>query len=261
MHCTTRSRAAPAPSNPLMSAAQAGDGKELSLDGQALNASISQPWGVALSDDGATLFFAEFGGQRYRNDTRCKTAGFGCTLENKLNPACNDQAPGRSGFTGLNSCDCGCDIFFMHAAGHRVRKLHPLTGPASQVTTVCGSGVRGFREGKASEANFNHPNDVLPFGQAGNLLIADSLNHRVRLYNFATDLVSTVVGGPRRGFRDSSNSSQAELNYPAGLACHGSVVYIADRGNNCIRRWDGEREGVVATVAGNCELGSDLDLN
>ena len=195
---------------------------------------------MALSEDGTALFFAEFGGQRYRNDTRCKNAGFGCTKENKANPACNNQAPGRTGFTGLNSCDCGCDIFFMHAAGHRVRKLHPLTGPDSRVTTVCGSGVRGFREGKASEAMFNHPNDVLPFGPAGNLLVADSLNHRVRLYDAATDLVSTAVGSGRRGYRDSADTpKEAELNYPTGLATDGSVVFIADRGNNCIRKWDG----------------------
>ena len=142
----------------------------------------------------------------------------------------------------------------MHSAGHRVRVLRPL-GPDARVSTVAGSGVRGFRDGKASEAEFNHPNDVLPFGGGGDLLVADSLNHRVRLYSASSDSVSTVVGSGRRGWRDAADGTAAELNYPTGLASDGSVVFIADRGNNCLRRWGGKASSEVVTVAGNCALG------
>ncbi len=228
----------------------AGDGKEQSVDGLALNSSISEPWGTALSADGESLYWAEFGGSRYRNDTRCDDAGFGCSTLSKANPACNSQAPGRTGYGGLNPCDCGCDIFFMHSAGHRIRVLRN-----GRVSTVAGSGVRGFRDGKAHEANFNHPNDVLPFGDAGDLLIADSLNHRVRLYRAASNSVTTVVGSGQRGWRDAINGTAADLNYPTGLASDGIVVFIADRGNNCIRRWGGTTHAEVTTVAGDCALG------
>ena len=142
----------------------------------------------------------------------------------------------------------------MHSAGHRVRVLRPL-GPDARVSTVAGSGVRGFRDGKASEAEFNHPNDVLPFGGGGDLLVADSLNHRVRLYSASSDSVSTVVGSGRRGWRDAADGTAAELNYPTGLASDGSVVFIADRGNNCIRRWGGKTSSEVVTIAGDCALG------
>lgn len=227
----------------------AGDGKEQSVDGLALNSSISEPWGTALSADGESLYWAEFGGSRYRNDTRCNDAGFGCSTLSTINPACNSQAPGRTGYGGLNPCDCGCDVFFMHSAGHRIRVLRH-----GRVSTVAGSGVRGFRDGKAGEVNFNHPNDVLPYGDA-DLLIADSLNHRVRLYSAASDSVSTVVGTGQRGWRDARNGTTADLNYPTGLASDGTVVYIADRGNNCIRRWGGKAHTEVTTIAGDCQLG------
>ena len=59
-----------------------------------------------------------------------------------------------------------------------------------------------------------------------------------------------------RGWRDATHATKAQLNYPTGLASDGSVVFIADRGNNCIRKWDGQIDGVVQTVAGNCELGA-----
>lgn len=230
---------------------QAGDGQEQSVDGPALNSSVSEPWGIALSADGESLFFAEFGGSRYRNDTRCNSAGFGCSTLSRTNPACNSQAPGRTGYGGLNPCDCGCDVFFMHSAGHRIRVLRD-----GHVSTVAGSGIRGFRDGKAHQANFNHPNDVLPFGTRGDLLIADSLNHRVRLYEAETDTVTTVVGSGRRGWRDAEEGTAADLNYPTGLASDGTVVYIADRGNNCIRRWAGHANSQLATVAGDCALGA-----
>ena len=143
----------------------------------------------------------------------------------------------------------------MHSAGHRVRVLRPL-GPDARVSTVAGSGVRGFRDGKASEAEFNHPNDVCStFGGGGDLLVADSLNHRVRLYSASSDSVSTVVGSGRRGWRDAADGTAAELNYPTGLASDGSVVFIADRGNNCIRRWGGKTSSEVVTIAGDCALG------
>ena len=235
---------------PPASGAQAGNGSEQSVDGLALNSSISEPWGTALSADGESLFWAEFGGNRYRNDTRCDDAGFRCSILSKTNPACNSQAPGRTGYGGLNPCDCGCDIFFMHSAGHRIRVLRD-----GRVSTVAGSGVRGFRDGKASEAYFNHPNDVLPFGDAGDLLIADSLNHRLRIYKAASDTVTTVVGTGQRGWHDAVEGTAADLNYPTGLASDGTVVFIADRGNNCIRRWGGKANAGVTTIAGDCSLG------
>jgi hypothetical protein len=40
-------------------------------------------------------------------------------------------------------------------------------------------GVRGFRDGAAGEVMFNHPNDVLPFGATGNLLVRKPPAHRL----------------------------------------------------------------------------------
>lgn len=253
---SSRGAPGPEPCSGWQVSTLAGSGsKQLSQDGPALAASLSEPWGVALSGDGDTLFFAEFGGQRYRNNTRCDEAGFACSQPSETDPECNAGPPGRNAtaFSGVNPCDCGCDLFYMHSAGHRVRKLSSLNDPAggARVITVAGSGIRGFRDGKADQAQFNHPNGVHPWKASGDLLIADSLNHRVRLYTAATGMVSTAVGSGRRGFTDSSDPSVAELNYPTGLAARGTTVYIADRGNNCIRRWS----QTVTTVAGDCKQG------
>ena len=82
--------------------------------------------------------------------------------------------------------------------------------------------------------------------KAGNILVADSGNNRIRsisvhgllLLQEHSDflgVVTTIAGTGNAGNVDGP-SNQAEFNMPAGLAIDsvGNVV-IADKSNNCIR--------------------------
>eukprot|EP00729_Bicosta_minor_P012738 gene12738-17110_t len=80
--------------------------------------------------------------------------GFHCAASKTTSQACQN-APGRN-LTRIDNCDCGCDVFFMHGAGHRVRVLDD-----EGLHAVAGSGIRGFRDGPSLEAEFNHPYDVV----------------------------------------------------------------------------------------------------
>ena len=78
-------------------------------------------------------------------------------------------------------------------------------------------------------------------------------------YNATTKTVSTLIGNGRRGWRDHADALQAGLNYPTGLAVVHSaatgaplVVFVADRGNNCVRRYS-VATGALDTVAGRCD--------
>lgn len=221
-----------------------GNGTGASVDGPVATATIETPWGVHA--DGDRVYWAEFGNRRIQNVTRCDLAGYSCSKEDKEHPECM-SAPGR-GFKGINSCDCGCDVFWQMSSGHRVRVLH-----GGVVSTLAGSGIRGLRDGPALDAEFNHPYGVLAVG-GGDVLVADAYNHAVRLYDAARGEVRTAAGGRRRGCRDAPTATDAGLNYPTGLAQDPSdaqVVYVADRGNNCIRALD-RRTGALRTVAGDC---------
>jgi DNA-binding beta-propeller fold protein YncE len=68
----------------------------------------------------------------------------------------------------------------------------------------------------------------------------------------AEELIETFAGTGQEGFAgDGGPAAEAELYRPTDLAFSASGdLYVADRGNHCIRRIDAE--GVVQTVAGQC---------
>jgi hypothetical protein len=83
----------------------------------------------------------------------------------------------------------------------------------------------------------------------GNVYIADFEAHRIR--KVTPDLIITTFAGTGRdGFSgDGGPATQATLSYPSGVAVDvEGVVYIADRGNNRIRRVD--KGGIITTFVG-----------
>jgi DNA-binding beta-propeller fold protein YncE len=67
------------------------------------------------------------------------------------------------------------NVFVADASGHRIRKV----APDGTVTTVAGSGQRGFGDGPGPEARFHEPFGVA-VGPDGTLYVADANNNRVR---------------------------------------------------------------------------------
>ncbi|MCW3121012.1 MAG: hypothetical protein JWQ38_504 [Flavipsychrobacter sp.] len=62
-------------------------------------------------------------------------------------------------------------------------------------------------------------------------------------------IISTVAGTGIAGYSgDGSAATAAKLNQPGGIYIDGSgTIYLADRGNNCIRKISG---GIITTIAG-----------
>jgi hypothetical protein len=106
----------------------------------------------------------------------------------------------------------------------------------------------------------------------GNLYIADTENSVIRAVNTQTTAITvagvkiqpgdieTIAGNGKFGYNgDSGPASKAQLNGPVGIALDGSGnLFIADVGNNVIRRVDGST-GVITTVAGNGTAGYSGD--
>ena len=217
--------------------------------GSGTSARLTWPSGVSV-DGGGNLFIADSVNHRIRR----LAAGSGVITTVAGN--------GVGGFSGDGGPATSASLYYPHGvvadgggnlyiadANHRIRLVTVGTGV---ITTVAGKGVAGFSGdgGPATSAS------LMPRGldvdAGGNLLIADTLNHRVRRLTAGTGVITTVAGIGVAGFSgDGGPSTSASLAEPSGVAVdEGGNLLIADRSNNRIRRVDAGT-GVMSTVAGN----------
>jgi trimeric autotransporter adhesin len=155
--------------------------------------------------------------------------------------------------TGIYIDDHGA-IFVAERKHHRIRKIfHGI------ISTVAGNGRSGFSgDGLlASLARLSHPGGLVG-DRSGNLLLADTLNHRIRRIS-SDGTITTVAGNGERGFvGDGRLAVEARLKSPTDI-CLGSsgALYVADFENHRIRRISSD--GMITTVAGNGQAGFSGD--
>jgi sugar lactone lactonase YvrE len=129
-------------------------------------------------------------------------------------------------------------------------KPHPATTPAgwrASVATLAGDGSPGFADGAARESRFGNPFGVA-VARDGSIYVADAgESNRLRKLTPQGE-VSTLAGG-REGFADGVGAS-VSFNTPSALAVDGEGnLYVADTGNNRIRRVT--PDGRATTLAGD----------
>lgn len=116
-----------------------------------------------------------------------------------------------------------------------------------QVSTLAGSGLPGAVDGLGTEASFKDPYGIT-IDVFGNLIVGDRQNQKIRKIT-ASGLVSTIAGNTSFGSFDATGTA-ATFNSPRGVAVDASgSIYVADYGNNKIRKISAE--GVVSTFAGS----------
>ena len=110
------------------------------------------------------------------------------------------------------------------------------TGCIAQAETrvVAGNGEIGFADGVGSEARFNKPIRLAPFGK-GKVVVADINNHSIRTLTIDGE-VETIAGAPdRQGHRDGP-ASEAGFDNPHGVTVRddGSII-VAGAASHTIR--------------------------
>jgi uncharacterized protein (TIGR03437 family) len=170
-------------------------------------------------------------------------------------PAINAALSGGSGgLTNGNlaiAADSTGGLYIADTNNHRVRKV----SADGVITTVAGTGTPGCSGdgGPATKAQLKSPSGVA-VDVAGNLLIADTWNYRIRKVS-PDGTITTVAGGHPAStdwfgdIGDNGPADNAVLNLPTGLAVDTlGNLYIADTFNSRVRKISST--GLITTFAG-----------
>lgn len=219
----------------------AGNGKEHTVpsDGPATSTGISQPFGICTGPDGA-LYVCEVGSHVVRRIdllSGMMTTVAGC---------------GRKGYAGdggaatsaeLNEpyevrFDSHGNMLFVEMQNHLVRKVDAKSGV---ISTLVGNGTAGFSGdgGPAKAAQLNQPHSIV-LDHDDRVYICDIRNHRIRMFDPATGLVTTFAGtGAGLSTPDNAPLEGTPLNGPRALDFDGDhTLYLALREGNAIYRID-----------------------
>ena len=218
----------------------------------ATQTSLNTP-GIAL-DDAGRLYISDGGNHRVR------VVGADGTITTIAGTTAGYSGDGAAAASAqLNrplalAVDSAGNLLIADSNNTRIRRVDGN----GRITTLAGNGMYRFGGdgGVSSSAILNEPAG-LAIDRAGNLYIADQLNHRVRRINANGGTITTVAGSGIRGFSgDGGPATSARLNEPTAVAVDASGnLYIADLLNHRIRRV--APDGTIATVAGGGDSRAD----
>ena len=271
----------------------AGDG------GPATTAELSNPKGMAV-DAAGNVLIADTGNSRIRVVAAATGTFYGRAMT--AGDIYTIAGDGTAGFAGDGGPATAAELAYpegvtVDPAGNlliadtnnsRIRVVAAAAGTfygramtAGDIYTIAGDGTAGFAgdSGRATVAELNLPFGVT-VGGAGNLVIADTDNNRIRVVAARTGThygqamtagdIYTVAGDGTPGFSgDGGPATAAELGEPEGMAADvAGNMLIADTNNNRIRvvaESSGTHYGQVMkagdiyTVAGNGSYGFSGD--
>lgn len=124
----------------------------------------------------------------------------------------------------------------------------PIGDICAFVGSSTANGSYGGDGGQATQAQIHDPYGITVDSQS-NVYIADTSNNRIRLVN-SSGVISTVAGNGTKAYGgDLGAAIAAQLNGPYAVAVSPSLdIYIADTGNNAVRRVD-HTTGIMTTIA------------
>ena len=128
--------------------------------------------------------------------------------------------------------DSAGNVYVTEYGNHTIR----MVTPGGVVTTLAGlAGSFGSSDGTGSAARFNGPAGV-GVDSAGNVYVADSVNHTIRMVT-PGGVVTTLVGLAGSLGSSDGTGSAARFHYPSGVAVNSAGnVFVGDTYNHTIRK-------------------------
>lgn len=240
----------------------AGDGHQCATppacsgNGTATDARLSFPEAVALARDG-NLYIADYGDNEVREVTPdgkiSLIAGTGAPCD--AAPQCGDGQPALDApLTAPDgvAVDSKGDVYIADTGDNEIRMVTPKgiiirvagTGFACDKPPACGDG------GLATSAELTNPTGIA-LDRRGDLYIADTGDNEIREVE-ANGKIARVAGTGAVCSKPSAcgnggSPTSARLSFPEGVAVNSSGLYIADTGDQEVRKVSA---GSIALVAG-----------
>ena len=208
--------------------------------GPATEAQLCLPAGVA-ADAAGNVYVADTWNHRIR---KINASGVISTIAGTgvrgFRGDGGQAAQARLAYPVAVAVDTEGNVYVADSRNHRVRKINA----SGVISTFAGTGVRGFRGdgGQAAQARLAYPVAVAA-DAAGNVYIADSLNHRIRKVQ-VSGVISTIGGiGVRSDDGDGGPAADAGIAYPVSVTADSAgnlyvVAHTPETGNNRLRRID-----------------------
>ena len=216
----------------------AGDGHAGYANGTTYEAQFNRPTAMAI-DAAGNIFIADSGNHVIR---KIDTYGNVTTIAGTPGEWGHaDGAANEALFDGPMGIAIGADgkIFVADTGNHLIRTIYN-----GYVTTLAGVltfpeddewddvPIGGFADGLYNEAMFTMPRGLTVWQNV--LIVADTGNHRIRAV-LPDGYVFTLAGGDYPGHEDGP-PDEAAFHLPENVFVFEDTLYIADTGNNVIRK-------------------------
>ena len=207
------------------------------LDSAATSTELALPRGIAVGADG-TLYIADSENARVIAVTSAGRASVvasaaGCAQDCLVQPV-------------AVAVEIDGTLWIADAGAHRIFRL---PAGASALEVMAGTGVEGSDPDgtHALDARIARPSGIV-VDDDGTVYFSELDGNRVRTLD-EIGVLHTVAGNGTAGYSEGQPATNAMLNGPAGLALHGTTLYIADERNHRVRALDLSRS-LIRTIAG-----------
>lgn len=219
-------------------AGQAGQAGSTGDGGQAVQATLNNPADVAVDSSG-NIYISDTGNNLIR---RVDQGGIITTITPNFTGVTGNPAGAKFISPQGLAVDSAGNLLIANAGANNIVRM----GPTGSAVILAGSenALGGFTSDgpqDAKSALFRSPAGI-DVDADGNVYVADTLNHKVRVISFSNGsfMVNTLVsrGLVKADYTGDGNGARfARLDSPTDVAIDATgSLYIADRGNNRLRK-------------------------
>ncbi|MGH2829513.1 MAG: hypothetical protein ACRDJM_03410 [Actinomycetota bacterium] len=221
----------------------AGSGSHSFADGKGAAAAFGNPFGIAAAPDG-NVYVADAGSNRIRKIARDGTV---TTFAGTGAEGYKDGPAAQAQFRFPRGVALGPDgsVFVADTFNHVIRVISP-TGVVS--TLVGTPGRKGLKNAPGTKAMLYAPVAIAVAADGRTLYVTEFENHIVRVLSRTGQVVKTLAGTGRKGFKDG-DALKTQFDSPVGIVVDAAgTVFVADAANHRVRSIAG---GTVRTIAGS----------